>query len=267
MVPVITLLMVLALMVLVTRIAAIALTYTGMSHETARFQALSAFTGAGFTTKESEQVVNHPVRRRIMLTLLVLGNAGIVTAVSSLILTFIRSDGTGSIAVKISFLFGGLIVLWFVAASRWADRVLSRIVGGLLKRYTRLDVQDYSALLHLAGEYQVSELVIEPDDWLEGKSVVDSDLRKEGLLVLGIRRGDGVFRGIPDTDTRFEAGDTLIIYGRATSVALIDDRKSGKLGDIEHFDAVLEEKRIEEEEKQRDPSETGSQDAPPPSGA
>jgi len=257
MIPVVTLLFVLCLMVLITRIASIALTYTGMTHEAARFQALSAFTGAGFTTKESEQVVDHPVRRRIMLTLLVLGNAGIVTAVSSLILTFIRSDGTGSFAVKIAFLLAGLVVLWFAAASRWADRLLSRLVSRLLKRYTSLDVQDYSSLLHLAGEYQVSELVIEDGDWLAGRTILDSGVRKEGLLILAIRRSDGSYRGIPDADTKIQAGDTLIIYGRATSVFLIDDRKSGKLGDIEHYDAVLEEKRIEDEEKQRDPAEAG----------
>ena len=45
---------------LVTRVAAIALSVTGLSRESARFQARSAFTGVGFTTSEAESVVNHP---------------------------------------------------------------------------------------------------------------------------------------------------------------------------------------------------------------
>ncbi|MFH1723070.1 MAG: TrkA C-terminal domain-containing protein [Elusimicrobiota bacterium] len=251
--PVLSLLLILTLMIVVTRIATIALTFTGLSRESAKLQSLSAFSGVGFTTSESESVVNHPVRRRIVLILMVLGHAGVATAVSSLILTFMRSEGAGSVAVKISLLLAGIVVLWLFATSRWADRLLYRVVNHLLKRYTRLDVQDYAALLQLAGEYQVSELLIEPGDWLEGETLEKVGLREEGVLVLGIRRRDGTYRGIPDPQSKAVAGDTLILYGRATTFAMIDERKRGKLGDIEHYDAVLEEKRIEEEERDRDP--------------
>jgi hypothetical protein len=63
-VGIIALLTVLVLSLLITRVATVALTMTGLSQEAARFQARSAFTGTGFTTKEAEDVVNHPVRRR-----------------------------------------------------------------------------------------------------------------------------------------------------------------------------------------------------------
>lgn len=53
--------------------------------ESSKFQARSAFTGVGFITDESERVVNHPVRRRILLLLMILGNAGILTGMASLI--------------------------------------------------------------------------------------------------------------------------------------------------------------------------------------
>lgn len=96
MLSVITLLVVLTLSILVTRVATVALTHTGLSKESAKFQARSAFTGVGFTTDESEKVVNHPVRRRILLVLMLLGNAGIVTAVSSLIVSFINVDRSSS---------------------------------------------------------------------------------------------------------------------------------------------------------------------------
>jgi len=42
---------VLALFLLVTRVAAIALAMTGLSHQVAKFQARSAFTGTGFYYK------------------------------------------------------------------------------------------------------------------------------------------------------------------------------------------------------------------------
>ncbi len=64
----IALLTVLFLSLLITRLATTALTLTGLSCEMARFQARSAFTGTGFTTSESEAIVNHPVRRRILIS-------------------------------------------------------------------------------------------------------------------------------------------------------------------------------------------------------
>ena len=67
-VGVIAFLTVLGLSLFITRLATIALTYTGLSREAARFQARSAFTGTGFTTSEAERVVDHPVRRRIIMT-------------------------------------------------------------------------------------------------------------------------------------------------------------------------------------------------------
>ncbi|MFW5811085.1 MAG: hypothetical protein ACOCWY_05750 [Thermodesulfobacteriota bacterium] len=68
------------------------------SKQSARFQARSAFTGVGFTTSESEKMVNHPVRRRILLLLMLGGNAGIVTAMGSLIVSMINiSEGKSMI--------------------------------------------------------------------------------------------------------------------------------------------------------------------------
>jgi hypothetical protein len=61
MVAVATLIVVLFLSLIVVRIAAEALTLTGISREAARFQARSAWTGTGFTTAEAEQVAGHPV--------------------------------------------------------------------------------------------------------------------------------------------------------------------------------------------------------------
>jgi hypothetical protein len=81
---------------LITGLATAALTLTGLSQDLARLRATSAFTGAGFTTQESERTVGHPVRRRILILLMNLGNAGIVAAVSSLILSPVEIRETGN---------------------------------------------------------------------------------------------------------------------------------------------------------------------------
>ena len=58
---VVLLLIVAFVSLLITRVATVALTTTGMSAPVARFQARSAMSGVGFTTSEADSVVNHPV--------------------------------------------------------------------------------------------------------------------------------------------------------------------------------------------------------------
>ena len=54
--PAALLLIFIAVSFIVVRIGAAALELTGLSWDQAKFQALSAFTNAGFTTRESEQI-------------------------------------------------------------------------------------------------------------------------------------------------------------------------------------------------------------------
>jgi len=253
MLSVLSLLLVLVLSLLVTRVATVALTYTGLSRASARFQARSAFTGAGFTTEESEKVVRHPVRRRIVLTLMLLGNAGIVAAISALILAFV-GDGQGPLALKVALLVAGVGALWAVANSQWVDRYLSRLIARMLDRFTQLDTRDYAGLLHLGGEYMVSELRIQKGDWLAERPLGELELREEGVLVLAVERSDGTFVGVPDGATRFEPGDNVVLYGRVPALEDLDRRRAGAQGRERHRRAVSEQKR----ERDSGEPETGS---------
>ncbi len=248
MMPIASLLVVVSLSILITRVATIALTHTGLSKEAARFQARSAFTGAGFTTNESEQVVNHPVRRRIVMFLMLLGNAGFVTALSSLVLTFVGEEGSGSLIWKLTLLGLGLFLLAMIAMSSWVDRHLSNLIDWALKRYTKLDVRDYASLMHLTGEYRLVELQIKPNDWLANKTLADAKLRDEGIVVLGIKGLDGSYLGTPKGARRISPQDTLILYGRVSALQELDKRQSDKVGEQEHADAVKEQQSVNEEE-------------------
>jgi hypothetical protein len=244
MLSIISLLLVVTLSILITRIATIALTHTGLSKQSARFQARSAFTGAGFTTTESEQVVSHPVRRRIVLLLMLLGNAGFVTAVSSLILTFVDQGDDSRMIVNLLLLVAGLTVLWTVATSQWVDARLSSLVDRALRRYTRLDVKDYVSVMHLAGDYRVVELEVEPGDWLAHRTLRASSLADEGILVLGIERPDGAYIGAPRGATQIRPKDRLVVYGRTPVLEELDQRRKDWSGDRRHETAVAEQQAI-----------------------
>lgn len=247
MVGIISLFMVVALSMLVTRVATIALTHTGLSRESARFQARSALTGAGFTTTESEKVVNHPVRRRIVMILMLVGNAGIVTGMASLMLTFVHGSGGGwlFLALKILLISVSLVLLWLIATSAWVDKHLSVLIERGLNRYTRLNVRDYESLMQLAGDYRLVELGISEKDWLAGKRLAEADLRSEGLIVLAVNHANGEFVGVPQGDTRINAEDTLVLYGHLDSIKALDKRRRSHLAEQSHREATLKHEQRE----------------------
>jgi hypothetical protein len=255
MVAIISLLVIITLSIIITRIATIVLAHTGLSEQSARFQARSAFTRAGFTTHESERVVNHPVRRRIIMLLMLLGNVGIVSAVSLLILTFVDQNGSVSTAFKVIFLIAGLTLLWIVAMSRWVDLHLSRLIDWTRKRYTHLDIQDYASLMHLAGEYRIVEIRIDPEDWLAHQTLGQAQLREEGIMVLGVQRQDGTYLGVPTGTTKVLPKDILIVYGRVSVLAALDERRKDWSGNCQHRAAVRDNLEVIHAEEDKDPGE------------
>jgi K+/H+ antiporter YhaU regulatory subunit KhtT len=184
---------------------------------------------------------------------MLLGNAGIVTAMSSLILSFMEMRQTEAVPYKITLMICGLVLLWVIASSNWIDRKLSNVISFFLKRYTKMDVKDYSAMLHLAGEYIITELQVEPEDWLADRDLNELKLINEGLIILGITRNNGSYIGAPHGNTLIKPWDTLIIYGRASAVEEIDQRKKNIIGDLAHAEGELKHKELVEEESKTDP--------------
>lgn len=236
-----SLLVVVLISLLVTRVATIALIATGMSREMARFQARSAFTGTGFTTSEAEAVVRHPVRRRIVLVLMLAGNAGLAAVVASLMLGFTHG-GAGAAGYRVLELLVGLAVLLVLARSRWVDHRATPLIARLLDRFTDLQIRDYAGLLELEHGYRVSELAVESRDWLARRTLAELGLRDEGIVVLGIAR-DGSWIGAPTGPTRVEPGDTLVLYGTQEAVCELDRRERGPGGEAAHSRAVASRSR------------------------
>src|ERR671932_313828 len=118
---------------LINLVSTIALSLTGMSREEARFQARAAMSGVGLTTKAPQDIVAHPVRRRIVFALMVVGSAGIVTAIASLVLSF-RGGSADARLGRAGVLVAALAALWLLSHSPPVDRALSRAIGWILAR-------------------------------------------------------------------------------------------------------------------------------------
>ena len=217
---------------LVTRVATVAFTMTGMTLEHARFQARSAFTGTGFTTSEAEAVVSHPVRRRIVMVLMLVSGAGAVSVLGTLILTYVGVDSTSGGIARTAVIVGSLAALLAVARSDRIDRLLRRVIERVLTRVADLDVRDYAALLHVRGQWRVVQLPVEEQDWIASRALGRLRLPEEGVAVLGVERPDGTWVGAPSEDLRLCAGDVVVLYGRKAILADIADRLHGQEGDV-----------------------------------
>jgi uncharacterized transporter YbjL len=152
-------------------------------------------------------------------------------------------------------LVAGLLLLALLGVSRPVDLMLTRLIRRLLRRFSDLDVRDYSAVLELEGGYTVAELLVEESDWIAGRRLGEVTLRDEGVVVLGIHRaGGGAYIGAPDGDTIVRAGDVLTVYGREERVCELDRRARGDEGDAAHAAAVHEQEELEAEEEALDPA-------------
>ncbi|MAT15184.1 MAG: potassium transporter TrkA [Planctomyces sp.] len=241
---IISLVIIVIISLIVVRVATVALTLTGLSSELARFQARSAFTSTGFTSSETEKVMRHPVRRRIIMMLMLFGNAGIVTAVSSLILSFIDRNEETLFWTKVSVLVFSLVIIWIVAHSAWVDRHISQFIQWALQRWTDLELRDYAGLLHLTDDYIVVEMVVRDGDWLAERPLSRLKLTDEGVLVLGIERADGHYIGAPRGDTLMHVNDNLLLYGQAQVLKNLDERRQGAMGNWEHHKAVEHQQQV-----------------------
>ncbi len=242
-----SLLLVLVVSMLVTRVATVILVATGMSQHVARFQARSALSGAGFTTSESEQVVDHPVRRKVIANLMLLGNAGIVAAASSTIIGF-RSGAAGAQGWRVLELVGGMFAIVWLSRRAYVDRHLTSGISRLLRRFTDIETRDIAGLLQLSGDYSISELAVRDGDWLEGSTLAALGLRDEGVVILGLTRAGAGFIGTPTGRTTLRAGDVLLIYGRDELLNDLDDRPAGAEGDRAHQTAVARQEQLEQEQ-------------------
>ncbi len=221
MIALFSLLIIIALSIIVVRIGAIALELTGLSSEIASFQAQSAFSGVGFTTVESEAIVTHPVRRRIIRVLILLGSAGVTTAIATLVLAFMGQTGKG-VLIRGEVLLAGLLSIVLFARSGHIYYMMKVLITKALRKWTRLRIYDYEQLFGLGEGYAIARITIKKDNPFSEKPIKDMKSQLEDVLILAIYRKSHrkmQFIGAPHGDVIIRAGDELICYAKEEAIS------------------------------------------------
>lgn len=195
---------------LILWLGSIALEATGMERAKARFQALSALTGTGFTTREAESIVNHPRRRRIATWLIFLGSVGIITFILVMILYLragLNAPSPAHIVIIISSIFIFILLIW--------TGVINRLSNIITKLFHKTKAYISEEILHQSGEYRIVRVRIGEPDVVNGLTIGNTQLRERNITILAIERGEKVLSQ-PKDEEAVLAGDYLLCYGKVS---------------------------------------------------
>jgi len=207
-----TFLVVASITMVFTHMAAGALIATGMPSPVAKFQARSAFSGAGFTTTEAENVVNHPVRRRIIMAAMFVGTLGTPTLVVTVLVGFV-APGPGSTTERTLVVVSGVILILLAVV----NRPVTRMLEGVGRRYARARLLPAVAgtgheLLALYDDFVVASADIGDVAEESPRSLRGLDHTFPALTVLGVQRGGELIAEGP-ADLSLQPGDRLVVFG------------------------------------------------------
>jgi hypothetical protein len=198
----------LTIILIVIEINTILFTFTGLKKNIARFQVISMLTGTGFTTGESELIIDHPIRRRLGAFLILFGAfslAVIISAISSIL-----SDEF--FTMKIGYVAGTLVLFLFVLKVGKVKNKLTVLFEHELER--NFDLQDMTikdVFLTEENDYLV-EVPLHSSSTMIGGKLIDKLNSEEDINVLSIKRGEIVIRK-ERLNTELQAGDFILMFG------------------------------------------------------
>jgi len=193
-----------------------ALEASGMDRRKARFQALSALTGTGFTTGEAESVVNNPRRRLVASWLIFLGNAGAIGFIIALIL-WIRAGLTAPSPFQMVILIASLIIFALLIGLGMMDRITSRVVKAFRKGDSIPDTS-VGQILHQTADYGVLRYEVRDKPPIRGCPLKELGITGKDLSILAVERG-GQALPHPKPDELIMPGDHLLMYGKIDEMA------------------------------------------------
>jgi hypothetical protein len=212
-------LVVLTIWLFILWFGSIALEATGMERARARFQAMSALTGTGFTTREAEDIVGHPRRRLIAGWLMFLGNAGILLfllIILIIIVVGIKPARGLSPALIIGLAIPpiALMVFYWIGV---LDKLATKIVNWLKRSGYFTSELSIKETIHHSGDYSIARLTMGRKAPEVGCKISDISLAKHGITILAIERGERTLP-FPEAKEIVLVGDHLLCYGKTDEI-------------------------------------------------
>jgi hypothetical protein len=201
------------IVLLVIEIAVVLMRSTGLEKAVSRFQVVSLMTSTGFTTKESELILGHPVRRRIGIFLILFGVfsfAVIISSISSILVPNFKIH-------YLAMISAGLAILLVTVRLPWVQELLSRRFHKPLENKFELHELPIDVVLLQEESDAFVDIPIGEDSSLIGQTLQTFCGPEFDVNVLLIKRG-AVHVRLKRNETPLEAGDVLYVYGSKSDV-------------------------------------------------
>ncbi len=215
------------------RVGAIAFQLTGLEWSLAKFQALSCFSGTGFTTKEAELITGNKQRRKIATILIILGNAGFVIMIATLAGSLVPQE---TILSKLSESFlpfnippdlvkwVNLIIIVAVVYGIYKvfthEKFVRKMTNILRKKIIKKEIfqkVSFEELLLATGGYGISRIAVSSGSPVLNKTLAKSGLREQDIMVLATVRGSETIPN-PPANMKILLGDKLICFGKLENI-------------------------------------------------
>ncbi len=199
----------------------------------AKFQALSCFSGTGFTTKESELITSNKQRRKIATILIILGNAGFVIMIATLASSLVPQETILSTLsesflpfdikpdlVKWVNLAIILIVVYVIYKVFTYEKFVRKMTTFLRKKIIKRELfqkVSFEELLLATGGYGISRITVSAGSPVLNKTLSKSLLREYDIMVLATVRGGETIPN-PPANMKILLNDELICFGKLENI-------------------------------------------------
>jgi len=199
---------------------AVALEIAGVERCKARFQALSALSGTGFTTQESELVAIQPKCRRVVIWLITLGKLGIAGLI---ILAVVYARAGFSTPVWHSITMAALALAVFLLLKAGLGEYITSKAVNIFRVREESPYSLAGGILHEKNEYGVARVWLSSRARAINMTIRDTGFDTYGITVLAIERRDKVIK-FPDSSEFLQPGDYILCYGNLSEIT----RAAGK---------------------------------------
>ena len=234
----------------IIEVFSVAFKLTGMATSKIKFQVASLFTSTGFSTQESELIMNDAKRRKIAVACMYIGHifsVAIMGLFINVILFVVEAVNSWTTPDFTSWYF----IVLYVAAGAFFTMLLLKIPP-INKRFQKMleaiaistskhnRNTNIITVLDMYGKHAITEVILN----VLPPFAVDTPLFEMGLTkeysinILSIKRGKRLLE--VTKDTMFKKGDTLVIYGVITDIkdAFVNSLDSSKTIVVDHSNEI-----------------------------
>lgn len=195
---------------------------TGINESKARFQVISLITNTGFTTEDSELIMNSKLRKNIAKFIMIFSYCFSVSIVALLVNFFMEVSNISEVNYFLIlgiFLFFTIIYILIknVKASR---KVFYSIIVALTKRFIYKDKENNIVVIEKLDDKRVFAKIlvnIIPADLIDMNIEKSNIKRKYSIQIISIYRDNKSLFPVKASDT-IEKGDILFVVGNYNNI-------------------------------------------------